>query len=120
MQKAIDKLRAEMDSPKSNAYIKVIGQFLIRHVEGNPTAAEKLSAADKSIAQSLDAMKAEAKKVQSGGMAMLTDAEGFAIVLTYFEIDGQPVTTSSSNLRPGVPVRKQDSTGFDVNLDDYL
>ncbi|MBY0054112.1 hypothetical protein H7K32_21095 [Brevibacillus agri] len=122
---AIAKIKAEMDGNKSNPYIKLVGDFLLGHIEITPGAAEKIMAADKTIAKSLDAMKAEARKKQHNGMAMLTDVEGFAIVLKYFGIEGQPVavatpavpmpasTTNAASLKPVVP-------GFDVKLDDFL
>lgn len=122
---AIAKIKAEIDGSKSNLYIKVVGDFLLRHLETDPEAAEKIMAADKTIAKSLDAMKAEAKKKQHNGMAMLTDAEGFTIVLKYFGIKGKPVVGSSpvappSDRAASAPAAKPAVPDFDVKLDDFL
>ncbi|KKX56360.1 Cas9 inhibitor AcrIIA9 family protein [Brevibacillus borstelensis] len=122
---AIAKIKAEIDRNKSNPYIKVVGDFLLGHLETDPEAAEKIMAADKTIAKSLDAMKAEAKKKQQNGMAMLTDAEGFAIVLKYFGIKGKPVVSSSPVAPPSdraalAPAAKPAVPDFDVKLDDFL
>lgn len=117
LTEAISKLKAEMDGNKNNPYIKVIGDFLLRHLEVDPGAAEKIMTSDKTIAKSLDAMKAEAKKKQHNGMAMLTDAEGFAIVLKYFGIEGAPAAGTIA------PIRSEPSeqiSNFDVKLDDFL
>ncbi|MET3831004.1 hypothetical protein ABIC86_002470 [Paenibacillus sp. DS2363] len=112
MEAVIAKLRAEMDGTGTNAYIKLIGDFLIGHVQVNPGTADQVMAADKTIAKSLLAMQAEAKKKAVGGMAMLTDEEGFAIVLSYFGLQGVSVPTP-----PQVEVK---ASRFDVKLDDLL
>lgn len=88
-QSAIQKLQAEMTKSTDDPYVQLIGQFLIDHVNKNPQDAEKLAVADKTILKSLDAMTAAAKAKQKNGRAMLSDAEGFAIVLKYFGIEGQ-------------------------------
>ncbi|PWV97463.1 hypothetical protein DFQ01_121107 [Paenibacillus cellulosilyticus] len=121
-QAALDKLRAEMTAAKNNQYVQVIGQFLLGYLEEHSDSADKLAAADKTIAKSLDAMKAEAKKKQSNGMAMLTDAEGFAIVLSYYGIKGS-VTTQAAAAAITVtsaPAAKTAGTDFEVSLDDFL
>ncbi|EFM10145.1 hypothetical protein PaecuDRAFT_3104 [Paenibacillus curdlanolyticus YK9] len=121
--KALNKLRMEMDAAQGNAYVQVIGKFLIDHLEATPSHAEQLCAADKSIVKSLDAMKAEAKKKQSGGVAMLTDAEGFAVVLKYYGIDADPTMPLSQKVTvaPADTVTQVSPTSeFDVKLDDFL
>ncbi|MED1850328.1 hypothetical protein P4V33_01550 [Brevibacillus borstelensis] len=122
---ALAKIKAEMDGNKNNPYIQVIGDFLLRHLEADPGAAEKILAADKTIGKSLDAMKEEARKKQHNGMAILTDAEGFAIALKYFGIEGEVNTgaaLSAPASRPAVtvPVAKPAAPDFDVKLDDFL
>lgn len=122
---AIAKIKAEMDGNKNNPYIQVIGDFLLRHLEANPEAAEKIMAADKTIGKSLDAMRNEARKKQHKGMAILTDAEGFAIVLNYFGIEG-PVYAGAAPAEPAsqptitAPPVKPAAPDFDVKLDDFL
>lgn len=118
---AVSKLNTEMNGSKDDSNIKVIGDFLIRHLETNPDDAEKIMAADKSIAKSLDVMKAEAKKKQRNGMAMLTDAEGFAIVLKYFGIEGAHVTVQAPTPAPAPVVTEATPCNkFNVKLGDFL
>lgn len=90
-QKAIDKIKTEIDGDKANPYIKLIGDFLLQHLEQHPDAAGKILADGKTIKGSLEAMKKAAEKNKVGNMAMMTDAEGFAVVLEYFGIKGKPV-----------------------------
>jgi len=115
MQEAINKLRAEIEKNKTNPYIQVIGEFLIKHIEANPDSAEKVLDADKTIAKSLEAMKNEARKKQHNGMAMLTDTEGFAIVLKYFGMQGEPAPFKPDQHSP-----EPEKPNFDVKLEDLL
>lgn len=119
---AIAKLQSEMDGNKNNHYIQVVGAFLLRHLEANPQDADKIMTADKSIAKSLDIMKEEARKKQSGGVAVLSDAEGFAIVLRYFGIESSPAAAAAPVTPPVVatPAPTSAASDFDVKLDDFL
>lgn len=88
MEQAIAKLQAEMEGAKDNAYVQLIGNFLLQYIEGAPDAAGKVVAEGKTLKGSLSAMKSEAKKKAVDGMAMLTDAEGYGAVLKYYGIQG--------------------------------
>lgn len=115
MDEAGKKLQAEITGSNNNPYVNVIGEFMIKHIEANPVDADKIMAADKTIAKSLDAMKAEARKKAVNGMAMLTDAEGFAIVLKYFGIQ------ANTPMRLEVAKAPSDTRSmFDVKLEDLI
>lgn len=113
---AIEKLNKEMDGANNNPYVQVIGKFLLQHIESNPDDAGKILAADKTIAKSLDAMRKAAEKVKVGNMAMLSDEEGYRIVLQYFGIEGQPTAATS----PPVEPKPTAGAAFDVKLDDFM
>ena len=78
LNEAISKIQTEMEKEKDNSYVQVVGDFLLRHLNIDPAAAERILDKDKNISKSLDAMKKEARKKQKGGCAVLSDAEGFA------------------------------------------
>lgn len=86
---AVLKIKAEMDKEK-NPYVQVVGNFLLQHLESNPSDADRILNKDKSIIKSLDEMKKVAEKQKVGNVAVLSDQEGFAVVLKYFEIDSEP------------------------------
>jgi hypothetical protein len=113
------KLKAEIEASKSNPYVQVVGQFLLQHLDANPEAAEKVLAADKTIAKSLDEMKKAAEKKKVGNCAVLTDQEGFVVVLKYFGIDGAPTEVTTNIPQPVVPESKPND-GFDIKLEDLL
>lgn len=117
-QQAIEKIQGEMNGNGNNPYIQVVGNFLLQHLDGDQGAAEKILAKDKTIAKSLEAMRKAAEKKKVGNMAVLTDAEGFAVVLKYFGIDGQPVNVKASAVPPVKTEKPSDD--FNVSLDDFL
>ena len=89
VQEAIKKINDEMDKEKTNPFVRVIGNILLEYLDVDPGAAEKIINKDKAIGKSLDEMRklAETKKV--GNCAMLTDQEGFEIVLKYYDIENK-------------------------------
>lgn len=102
---ALAKLRAEMEQNQNNRYVQTVGKFLVDFIRRNPGAEANIMAEGKTIKGSLAAMKEEARKNQVDGVGMLTDEEGFAVVLKYYGIDAAP---------------KAASRGLDVSLDDLV
>jgi hypothetical protein len=117
LNKAIEKLRTEIDSNKSNPYIQVVGEFLLQDLQANPNNAEKILQEGKTIGKSLNEMKKVAEKKKVGNCAVLTDQEGFATVLKYFEIEG---SFNAAVIAPQAQIKKQEqkpNIGFNVELD---
>lgn len=127
LENAKAKLRNEMGQNKNNTYIQVVGEFLLQYVESNPGAAERIMSTDKTIEKSLEVMRNEASKKKVGNCAVLTDQEGFAVVLKYFGIDGVPATSpikatvgaSNNKPMPTAPATKN-RIDFDLKLEDLL
>jgi hypothetical protein len=119
---SMEKLQSEMDKNKSNPYIQVVGNFLLQHLTQNPQDVEKILNSDKTIAKSLDEMRKVAEKKKVGNCAVLTDQEGFEVVLKYFGIDTKSqifVAERPQNVvePPKIVTRCAD---FNVSLDDLL
>ncbi len=116
IDKAIEKIRDEMVAKTNDTYIQVVGDMLLHHLTANPAAAEKVMASGKTIAGSLSAMRSAAEKQKSGSVAVLTDAEGFAVVLEYFGINGvASIPSPVPAVSPMAP-----AVDFDISLDDLL
>lgn len=126
INKAINKLKTEMDNSK-DAYTKIIGEFLLQHLDKYSASAEKILVEGKTIAKSIDEMVKVAKKNAVNGRAMLTDQEGFEIVLKYFgikdKVDKTDITPEAKPRHAPIeniePKPKKD-TDFDVSLEDFL
>ena len=117
LDKAISKIKTEMKKKADESYIQIVGDYLLKYLESHPAEAEKILDKDKTIAKSLDAMQNVASKKRKGNCAVLTDEEGFAVVLKYFGIDGAP--SISANTMPA-PVPEKNADVFDVRLEDLL
>jgi len=121
LENAIAKIKAEIEKGKNNSYIQVVGGFLLQHLDKNPQDAEKILTEGKTIGKSLDEMRKEAEKKKVGNCAVLTDQEGFAVVLKYFGIEGIVTTpaqvAATATPAPTPPVAE---SVFDVKLDDLL
>jgi hypothetical protein len=102
LDQAIQKIKTEMEAD-TGSYTQAVGGFLLQHLNTNPESAEKILAPDKTIAKSLLEMKKVAKTKAVNGCGVLTDAEGFEIVLKYFGLDAA--------------VKK---SGIDIKLEDLL
>lgn len=124
---AVTKLKSEIADSKNPA-VQVIGQFLLQHVEQNPEDAACILKTDKSIVKSLEAMRKVAEKKRVGNMAVLSDDEGFAIVLNYFKDEGatppapenkRPAETSSQeeHVETKPPAKEVDE---DFDFDELL
>ena len=121
-RQVIQKLQAEMDQHSANPYVQAVGTMMQQcNLEISNEALEDILSGKKTLLSSLEAMRKEAEKKKVGNCAVLTDAEGFAIVRMYFGIVGDPVTvavpvqTAPVQCKPVKP-----STDFDVSLDDLL
>lgn len=121
LEEARKKLQKEMDSNKSNSYVQVVGQFLLQHLEDHSKSAKKILAEDKTIVKSLDAMEKEARKKKVGNCAVLTDQEGFSIVLKYFGINAAYTSATQVTVPKQNPEPQPSKTAaFDISLEDLL
>jgi len=126
---AISKLKTEITESK-NPYVQLVGQFLLQHLEQNPDDAACILKTDKSITKSLDAMRKVAEKKRVGNMAVLSDDEGFAIVLNYFKAEEQAPADKKAEpgakkqAEPEKPVKPEqeasEDSEEDFDFDDLL
>lgn len=122
LENAIKKIKTEMEQNGDNAYIQVVGTFLLQHLNAHPQDAEKILTAEKTVTNSLETMRKVAEKKKVGNMAVLTDQEGFAVVLKYFGIEpGDTILPAAAVSAAPQPVPEAKSrTDFDVRLEDLL
>lgn len=109
------KIRDEMEREKSS-YVQVVSNFLLEQINKNPEAVKRILAEenkDKTIKKSINEMRKEAEKNKVNGCAVLTDEEGFAVVLKYYGI---------SDTYTPIPDRAKiaKEVDFDIKLDDLL
>lgn len=121
---AIKKLKTEIVNSKNDPYIQVVGEFLISQIKNDPSNAEKIMQEGKTIEKSFEEMRKVAVKRKVGNRAVLTDQEGFSIVLKYFGIESTITNTPSKIKEPATEVSgvatvsyEKPNIEFNVELD---
>jgi len=117
LNKAIEKIKAEMDSNKNDSYIQEVGGFLLQHLQDKPNAAEKLASEEKTIKGSLEEMKKIARTKAINGCGMFAPSEGFKIVLKYFGIESSGFKAQETTIEISTIKEKKSDIEFNVELD---
>ena len=134
IERAIKKIKSEMEQKKNNLYIEAIGDYLLKQVEINRNTAEKICNEKKSIEKSLKEVEKVARKKAVAGCAVLSDNEVFKIVREYYQFEAVQdkfiqveVEEIKEQIQEGVneervKEKKEDSKtdDFSINFDDYL
>lgn len=114
LNKAIEKIKTEIDGNKNNPYIQVVGEFLLQHLQVNPNDAEKIVQEGKSISKSFDEMRkvAEKRQVNKCGMIDPTD------VLKYFGIEGTITAAITKSVAVGkTPIAQDKKLDIEFNIE---
>lgn len=130
IERAIEKLKKEMESKKENSYIQAIGDYLLKQVEINRNAAEKICNEKKSIEKSLKEVEKVARNKAVASCAVLSDSEVFKIVREYYQFEAAQdkfiqveVDEIKEQIQEEVKeekVQKNKIDDFSIDLDDYL
>lgn len=84
MEEAIKKINDEMQKYPGDMYTEIIGHYLIDRASAEPEVAGQILKAEKTLARSLEAVKAAAQKIKKGEVAVLTPAQVFGEIDRYF------------------------------------
>lgn len=134
IERAIERIKREMKQKKDNSYIQAIGDYLLKQVEINRDAAEKICNGTKTIEKSLKEVEKVAKKKAVAGCAALSDSEVFKIVREYYqfeavqdkfiqvEVDEIKEQIQEEVKKEKVQEKKEnkEADDFSINFDDYL
>lgn len=130
IEKAIEKIKAEMEQKKNNQYIQAIGDFLLKQVEINRDAAEKICNGEKTIEKSLKEVEKIASKRAVAGCAVMADHEVFKLVKEYYNFEAVQdkfIQVEAEEIHEQIHeevVSKKDSkvisVDFSTSIDDYL
>lgn len=134
IERAIERIKHEMKQKKDNSYIQAIGDYLLKQVEINRDAAEKICNETKTIEKSLKEVEKVAKKKAVSGCAVLSDSEVFKIVREYYqfeavqdkfiqvEVDEIKEQIQEEIKKENVQEKKESKEidDFSINFDDYL
>lgn len=133
IERAIEKIKKEIQDKKGNPNIQAIGDYLLKQVEINREAAEKICNENKSIEKCFKEMEKVARKKAQQGAYCMSDNEAFKIIREYYQfeavqdkfiqvevdeakeaigaIESNSITTGKA---------KKDIADFSLDIDDYL
>ena len=134
IERAIERIKREMKQKNDNSYIQAIGDYLLKQVEINRDAAEKICNEKKSIQKSLKEVEKTARKKAVAGCAVLSDSEVFKIVREYYQFEAVQdkfiqveVDEIKEQIQEEVKEEKiqekkenKEADDFSINFDDYL
>ena len=112
LEQAIAKIKAEMESDKTNGNMQGAGELLIEYLQGHPDAASAVMKDGVTLKKAYQALHDEARRRAAGkSSCYMRDADGLGIILEYFGIKAAGGTAEQE--KPG-------AGSFDVNLDALL
>ncbi|MGL5084945.1 MAG: hypothetical protein ACRC68_04385 [Clostridium sp.] len=129
IQKAIEKIKREMEQKKEHPYIQAIGNFLLKQVEINRNAAENINNETLTIEKSLKEVEIVAKKKAINGCAVMSENEVFEIVKKYYKFEAvqdKMLQVEIEEIKEECNVKVEEvksnvvKVNFSASLDDYL
>lgn len=128
-EKAIEKIKKEMNKNIGNLYIQVIGDYLLKQIELNKEAMKKICSEKNSIGKSIKEIEKLARKSTANGNLEISENGLFKIIREYYKFEAvqerflvlemdeilQELEEEESNKRVNV-----ESETFNFNIDDYF
>ncbi|WP_143316879.1 hypothetical protein [Clostridium sp. HBUAS56017] len=121
IEKAIEKIKKEMEKNK-NPYVQAIGNYLLKQIEINKDAAEKIVNGE-TIEKSLKEVEKVAKKKAVKNCAVLEDREVYKLVRKFYgfeAVQDKMLKVEAEEVKPVVKEPITQHKNFSVNLKDLL
>lgn len=129
IEKAIEKIKKEMEQKKDHPYIQAIGEMLLKQVEINKEAAEKICDGTNGIEESYKAVEKLARGKAVDGCCGLTYNEVLNEVKKYYKFEAvqdRMLEVEMEEIKEECRVQESSKKSnvvkvdFSANLDDYL
>ncbi|MGL5087094.1 MAG: hypothetical protein ACRC68_15500 [Clostridium sp.] len=130
IQKAIEKIKREMEEGKDKVNLQTIGNYLLKQIEINRSAAENISDGTKTIAKALEEVEAVAKKLAGKSrMAMISDSDVFEMVRKYYgfeAVQNKILEVELEEIKEDCKMKVEEvksnvvKVNFSASLDDYM
>ena len=120
MEKAIEKIDAEMQKDPTNTNLEIIGHYIIDRCARSGEVVKAINGG-KTLSGAMDALKAEAKKKAKGNCGMLRDTEIFDIIDKYLSAmpDEQVRADTKRAVDGDLPVRPKTPT-LDLDFESLI
>lgn len=112
-EEAIGKINGEMQKSPDDRVLEAIGHYLIDRI----TDADAEKVRDKTLKGAVEKMRSAAQKVARGGVGVLTDEEGFAIVRRYFGLRDEVPEDRSHDGSEAQAASKASDGGIELDFD---
>lgn len=87
IERAIEKIKQEINSQKNNLYVQVIGDYLLKQIEINRDAAKKICSENKSIEKSIKEIEKIARKESKSNTLVLSENGIYKIIRDYYKFE---------------------------------
>ena len=120
MEKAIEKINAEMQKEPENQYLEILGHYIIDRCR-EASVSDAVNNKGKTLKGALDAVRATAKK-KGGSCVVMTDTDVFNAVDNYLEVSASPEARDNAKASvDGAPVPKRKPVAvIDLDFDSMF
>lgn len=87
IEKAIEKIKQEINSQKNNLYVQVIGDYLLKQIEINRDAAKKICSESKTIEKSIKEIEKIAREESKSNTLVLSENGIYKIIRDYYKFE---------------------------------
>lgn len=124
VEDAKSKITKEMAENKGQE-VQVIGKYLLKQIEINKDAAEKIKAGDKTIVKAFKQIEDIARKKATKGMYAMEEREVFEIVRKYYELEAIQdkifeIEIDEIQETHGVKAKEPIDVDFNYSIEDFM
>ncbi len=117
VQKAIEKINAEIQKAPNDIYRAIIGEYIIDHMLTDEDAAKVLDE-KKTLGKALEEINSKAKKQATGSTAFIENSVVYGWAMKYFGLEGEDSPNPQTAAEK--PKEKPAEKGIVLNLEDFF
>lgn len=127
IEKAIEKIKQEINSQKNNLYVQVIGDYLLKQIEINRDAAKKICSESKSIEKSIKEIEKILRKEAKGNTLIISENGIYKVIREYYKIEavqdrfiGLELEEIFQEIDEGSNSQTSKTEKFNIDINDYI
>ncbi len=139
IERAIEKIKQEINSQKNNLYVQVIGDYLLKlyvqvigdyllkQIEINRDAAKKICSENKSIEKNIKEIEKRARQEAKGNTLLLSDNGIYKIIRDYYKFEavqdrfiGLELEEIFQEIDGGSNSQTSKREKFNIDINDYI
>lgn len=127
IERAIEKIKQEINSQNSNVYVQVIGDYLLKQIEINKDAAKKICSENKSIEKSIKEIEKILRKKAKGNTLIISENGIYKVIRAYYNIEavqdrfiGLELEEIFREIDEGSNRQTSKTEKFNIDINDYI